>query len=75
MYIVKEFYEAYKDLSLVQLPMKSGILPVKGLSDAHLKFNKLINLGGTIFMPERNKMSYVKNFAYRVCILRSLANV
>ena len=28
---------AYRDVSFVQFPMKSGILPVKGLSDAHLK--------------------------------------
>ena len=28
---------AYRDVSFVQFPMKSGILPVKGLSDARLK--------------------------------------
>jgi hypothetical protein len=28
---------AYRAVSFVQLPMKSGILPVKGVSDARLK--------------------------------------
>lgn len=33
---------AYKEVSLVQFPMKSGIFPEKGLSVAHLVLDKPI---------------------------------
>ena len=37
---VEKKFKAYKVSSSVQVPMKSGIFPVKGLSNAHLNIEK-----------------------------------